>query len=85
MQLAILCGGLAKRLGAISASTPKSLMDINGRPLLDLILEESREAGFDRFVLLAGHLSEKFNSYKSICSACELFNLRGRRRNNQIC
>jgi len=65
MQLAILCGGLAKRLGSISASTPKSLMDINGRPLLDLILEECREAGFDRFVLLAGHLSEKFNSYKS--------------------
>ncbi|MCX6773984.1 MAG: HAD-IIIA family hydrolase, partial [Candidatus Micrarchaeota archaeon] len=65
MQLAILCGGLAKRLGTISASTPKALLDINNRPLLDLILEESREAGFDRFVLLAGHLSEKFSGYKS--------------------
>jgi len=65
MQLAILCGGLATRLGDISKSTPKVLLDIEGRPLLDLILEEYEKLGFDSFVLLAGHLSEKFKHYES--------------------
>jgi histidinol-phosphate phosphatase family protein len=65
MQMAILCGGLATRLGDLSKSRPKSLMDINGRPLLDLLLEQYRGAGFSRFVLLAGYLSEHMKSYES--------------------
>jgi D-glycero-D-manno-heptose 1,7-bisphosphate phosphatase len=65
MQLAILCGGLATRLGGLSKSTPKSLMDINGRPFLDLVFEEYRGAGFDSFVLLAGYLADQLKRYES--------------------
>jgi D-glycero-D-manno-heptose 1,7-bisphosphate phosphatase len=65
MQLAILCGGLAKRLGDLSKSTPKALMEINNRAFLDIIIEGYRKAGFTKFVLLAGHLAEKLEGYAS--------------------
>jgi len=65
MQLLILCGGLASRLGDITKSTPKVLLDIHGRKFLDIILEEYRKAGFSEFILLAGHLADKLKEYES--------------------
>jgi histidinol-phosphate phosphatase family protein len=65
MQLAILCGGLATRLGGLSKGVPKALMGINGRPFLDLIFERYRAAGFTRFVLLAGYLADQLKGYES--------------------
>jgi D-glycero-D-manno-heptose 1,7-bisphosphate phosphatase len=65
MQLAILCGGLATRLGELSKGAPKALMDINGRPFLDLLVEEYRNAHFTSFVLLAGYLADQLKRYES--------------------
>jgi len=69
MQLAILCGGLATRLGELSKGAPKALMDVNGRPFLDLVMEEYRNANFARFVLLAGYLADQFKRYESADTA----------------
>jgi NDP-sugar pyrophosphorylase family protein len=65
MQLAILCGGIATRLGDLSKNTPKILMDINGTPFIEILLAEYRKAGFDKFVLLTGHLGKKLKKYES--------------------
>lgn len=63
MQMVIACGGLATRLGAIARDTPKSMVDVNGKPFLEYQLRLAKENGFDEVVLLVGHLKQKIMQY----------------------
>jgi D-glycero-D-manno-heptose 1,7-bisphosphate phosphatase len=56
-QCAILAGGLGTRLGAITAATPKPVLDIGGRPFLGWLMQELLRFGVNEFLLLTGHLS----------------------------
>lgn len=58
MNAIILCGGLSTRLGEITKSAPKVLLDIKGKTVLDWQLEKLREFGIKEVVLAAGHLSD---------------------------
>lgn len=58
-QCAILVGGLATRLGALAASTPKPLLTVGDRPFLAWLMREFLRFGVEEFVLLTGHLSER--------------------------
>ncbi len=53
-QAAILCGGRGTRLGALTATTPKPLLEVGGVPFLDHVITHLRDRGCDRFLLLAG-------------------------------
>jgi UTP--glucose-1-phosphate uridylyltransferase len=46
------CGGRGTRLAAIARDTPKELLPIGGRPLLQWTLEEAAAAGLDRAVVV---------------------------------
>ena len=59
MQLAILAGGLGTRLGPLTASTPKSLVPVLGRPFLEHQIKLVREAGVERLVLCIGHYGQQ--------------------------
>jgi D,D-heptose 1,7-bisphosphate phosphatase len=56
-QCAILAGGLGTRLGAITATTPKPILDVGGRPFLFWLMRELQRFGVEEFLLLTGHLS----------------------------
>lgn len=56
--VAILAGGLATRLGPLTAERPKSLVDVNGEPFVAHQLRLLRDAGAARVVLCVGHLGE---------------------------
>jgi len=58
MNAIILCGGLSTRLGEITKSIPKVLLDIKGRPVLDWQLMKLKAVGIEEVILAAGHLSE---------------------------
>ncbi|MBC7638073.1 MAG: NTP transferase domain-containing protein, partial [Acetobacteraceae bacterium] len=58
-QCAILAGGLATRLGAISAGTPKPALPIGGRPFLAWQMQEISRFGVDEILFLCGHLSDR--------------------------
>lgn len=58
MKAIILCGGLSTRLGEITKSIPKALLDIRGQAMLDWQLEKLAALGVDEVVLAAGHLAE---------------------------
>src|ERR1700733_10419997 len=59
-QCAILAGGLGSRLGALTEGMPKPLLSRGGRPFLAWLLGELSRFGVTEFLLLTGHLSEKF-------------------------
>ena len=56
-QCAILAGGLGTRLGAITAATPKPVLDVGGRPFLSWLMREMLRFGVEDILLLTGHLS----------------------------
>jgi D,D-heptose 1,7-bisphosphate phosphatase len=58
-QMAILAGGLATRLGVISADTPKAALPIGGRPFLAWQMQEISRFGVDEILFLCGHLSDR--------------------------
>lgn len=64
-QVVVLAGGLATRLGARAATTPKVLVEIAGRPFLDRLLERVARSRVDEVVLLAGHLADRVRAHVS--------------------
>lgn len=56
--VAILAGGLATRLGPITAQVPKALVDVNGEPFIAHQLRQLGTQGIGRVVVCAGHLGE---------------------------
>lgn len=63
MQIVIFCGGLATRLGSLAKKTPKSMMDINGKPFLKYQIKNVSKFGIKDIVLCVGHLSEQIIDY----------------------
>lgn len=57
MNAIILCGGLSTRLGDITKSVPKILLDIKGKTVLDWQLEKLKAAGISDVIMAAGHLA----------------------------
>lgn len=53
-QCVILCGGFGTRLGALTQDTPKPMLPVNGRPFIDILIENVARFGFNEFILLAG-------------------------------
>ncbi len=53
-------GGRGSRMGALTETTPKPLLDVGGRPLLCDILGHYVAAGCRRFLLATGHRADRF-------------------------
>jgi mannose-1-phosphate guanylyltransferase len=54
----LLAAGLGTRLRPITDSTPKCMLDIDGRPLLDIWLDEFNDAGVDEVLVNLHHLPD---------------------------
>ena len=61
MQSLILVGGKGSRMGSITKSNPKSLVPINGTPLLEKQLNILEKFKFDKKILITGYLSSSFD------------------------
>ena len=59
LPVAILAGGLATRLGPLTARLPKILLDVAGRPFAAYQIELLRQQGLTDIVLCVGHLGEQ--------------------------
>lgn len=53
----LLAAGRGSRLGDLTATTPKPLLEIGGRPIIVRIIEGLIAAGIDRFAVITGHLA----------------------------
>ncbi len=59
MQILILAGGLATRLGPLSQNCPKSMLDVAGKPFLAHQIELLKKSGITDILLGVGHLGEQ--------------------------
>lgn len=62
-QCVILLGGLGTRLGEYTRETPKPLLQVGGRPFVDILISEALRRGFSDILLLAGFRSEVVEDY----------------------
>jgi len=63
MQVAILVGGLATRLGDLTRSQPKSMLNIQGKAFLEHQLELLRRGRIKDVVLCLGHMGDQIEMH----------------------
>jgi N-acetyl-alpha-D-muramate 1-phosphate uridylyltransferase len=59
MKAMILAAGLGRRLSPITNSIPKALVEINGKPLLEIIISKLIGFGFNDLIINVHHFSDK--------------------------
>lgn len=59
MKAMIMAAGLGTRLGKITETIPKVLLDINGKSVLEIAVEKCTRAGFDEIIINIHHLADK--------------------------
>jgi NDP-sugar pyrophosphorylase family protein len=62
----LLAAGRGKRLGDLTAKTPKPLLDIAGAPLISHIVNALVGAGLTNFIVVTGYLSEQIEGWAKI-------------------
>ena len=73
--VAILCGGLGTRLGALTQDTPKPLLPVGEMPFLDHLLLEIGRFGFRKIVLLAHFRPDAVEAFARASTAAARFGL----------
>ena len=63
MQVVILAGGLAMRLGDLTRNQPKSMVKVLGRPFLEYQLELLRKSGIKNIILCIGYMGEQIERH----------------------
>lgn len=61
----LMVGGLGSRLGELTANCPKPMLKLGDKPILEIILENFREYGFQNFFMSVNYRSEMIESYFS--------------------
>lgn len=64
MRAILLAAGMGTRLRPLTIDTPKSLINVNGKPMLETQIEFLKEKGIDDIIVVTGYLSEKFEYIK---------------------
>ena len=68
----ILAGGLGSRISSVLKNQPKCLATINGKPFIDILLDQLIKSGLERFIFCVGHLSQKIIDYLKKRNDCEI-------------
>lgn len=63
IDVVLICGGLGTRLRSIEPELPKGMVPIEGRPFLQIVIDQLHRLNFSRFILCTGYKSEDFKKY----------------------
>ena len=61
--MVIMAGGKGTRLGKYTKNCPKPLLPVNGKPMLEQIIESAKLQGFERFVISINYLGQMVEDY----------------------
>ena len=59
LQAVILAGGKGTRLLNLTKEMPKAMMDVNGRPFIEILINQLKKKGIKKFLILAGYKKKK--------------------------
>jgi len=59
----IMAGGLGKRLGKLTEKTPKPMLTVSGKPVLQIIIEKLAAQGFKNISLAVNYLSSQISEF----------------------
>jgi NDP-sugar pyrophosphorylase family protein len=59
----VMAGGFGRRLGDLTQTTPKPLLPVQGRPILDHVLESLENAGIRRIFVSTHYLADQIESF----------------------
>jgi len=62
-QCLILAAGNGSRIASVAGGVPKPLVPLCGVPLLEHVMTSSREAGIERFVIVAGYRADLIRNW----------------------
>ena len=62
-QAFILVGGRGTRLGSLVDRSPKPMLKVNGKPVLDYVISWLQKNGITQVILLAGYLGKEIENY----------------------
>ena len=62
-QAMIFAAGLGTRLKPLTDHMPKALVQVGGRPLLDIVIGKLREQDYDRFVVNVHHFADQIEEH----------------------
>lgn len=63
MKAMVLAAGFGKRLGELTKDTPKCLMDIDGKTILEIVVGHLRESGVTKLAINTHYLAQKVEDY----------------------
>lgn len=63
LPIAVLAGGLATRLGSLTANVPKCMLEVNGSPFVYWQIELLKYAGYKEFIFCLSHKSDVIQEY----------------------
>ena len=63
MKAVILSAGRGTRIKSLEENLPKGLIPINGKPILEIIMEDLKTVGFTEFILVIGYKGELIKQY----------------------
>lgn len=63
VRAVVMAGGMGARLKPLTDNTPKPMLPVGGRPLMEIIIEQLREAGVRKVDLSTHHISEKISDH----------------------
>jgi NDP-sugar pyrophosphorylase family protein len=63
MKAIILAGGRGSRLGKLTESKPKPLVEVSGKPILEHLIQNAIEAGIREYLINVGYLGHMIQEY----------------------
>ena len=64
MKTILLAAGFGTRLRPLTATIPKCLVPIKGKPLLEIWLERLMDAGLNNFIINSHYLSDQVEFFQ---------------------
>lgn len=62
-RVVVMAGGAGKRLRPLTANTPKPMLRLGDKPILEHLVEQMATAGFFRFTFAVNYLAEQIRGY----------------------
>jgi dTDP-glucose pyrophosphorylase len=59
----VMAGGVGKRLLPLTAHTPKPLVKVGGKPIMEILIDQLVSSGFHRFIFSVNHLADQIKDH----------------------